>query len=327
MSKKLLTYVGALTTGVVAAVVAVHTVTKYLVKFALDREPTSPQNMQKVTALMAGDKKGDPQIAEVVQAAEKLCQAPCETVEIESHDGLIMVGHWYPCPHAKRILIAMHGWRSSWCNDFGLIADFWHDNQCSVLFAEQRGQGNSDGEYMGFGLMERHDCQRWAHWAAARGENLPIYLCGVSMGASTVLMSASLSMPPDVHGIIADCGFTSPHDIWKHVANHNLHLSYGIVGTIASDLCKKRIQIGTNDYSTIFALKETNIPVLFVHGTADKFVPITMTYDNYEACRAPKHLFVVPGAGHAKSYLRDKEGYQKAVLDFWQTYDNPSVAK
>jgi hypothetical protein len=47
----------------------------------------------------------------------------------------------------------MHGWRSSWSHDFGIIAPFWHDNDCCVLFAEQRGQGLSGGNYMGFGML------------------------------------------------------------------------------------------------------------------------------------------------------------------------------
>jgi fermentation-respiration switch protein FrsA (DUF1100 family) len=100
------------------------------------------------------------------------------------------------------------------------------------------------------------------------------------MGAATVLMASGLPLPENVHGIMADCGFTSPHAIWKHVAEKNLHLSYGIIGKIASDMCRKKINMGPGDYSTTFALANTDIPVIFVHGSDDKFVPIEMTYEN-----------------------------------------------
>ena len=142
------------------------------------------------------------------------------------------------------------------------------------------------------------------------------------MGASTVLMAAGLDLPENVHGIMADCGFTSPHAIFKHVMENNLHLYYrGITAAIANDMCKKRIQIGTKDYSCTEALKESKVPVIFVHGTDDKFVPVEMTYENYKACTAPKRLLIVPGAEHGMSYLVNKEEYVKAVKEFWRDFD------
>ena len=75
----------------------------------------------------------------------------------------------------------MHGWRSSWSGDFGGVSDFWHENGCSVLYAEQRGQGSSGGAYMGFGMMERYDCLDWANAAVEKfGPETEILLLGVS---------------------------------------------------------------------------------------------------------------------------------------------------
>ena len=86
-------------------------------------------------------------------------------------------------------------------------------------------------------------------------------------------------------------------------------------------MCKKRIQIGTKDYSCTEALKESKVPVIFVHGTDDKFVPVEMTYENYKACTAQKRLLIVPGAEHRMSYLVNKEEYIKAVKEFWRDFD------
>ena len=64
------------------------------------------------------------------------------------------------------------------------MSDFWEANDCSVLYAEQRGQNNSGGDYMGYGLTERYDVLNWINWVTERcGSKLPIYLAGVSMGA------------------------------------------------------------------------------------------------------------------------------------------------
>ena len=87
--------------------------------------------------------------------------------------------------------------------NYDLLQRVAQDNHCNVLYAEQRGQGNSGGEYMGFGLMERHDCLDWVNWVQEHNpQKLPIYLCGISMGASTVLMAGGLELPADVKGII-----------------------------------------------------------------------------------------------------------------------------
>ena len=181
---------------------------------------------------------------------------------------------------------------------------------------------NSGGDYMGFDMIERHDCLEWVKWVNERcGTDAPIYLAGVSMGASTVLMASELDLPDNVHGIIADCGFTSPDDIWKHVVEHNLHLSYGIRSAVANDICKKKIQMGAKEHSTVEALQKSKVPVLFIHGTDDNFVPVEMIYENYKACAAPKRIFVVPGADHGMSYVVDEKGYQAALQDFWNTVD------
>ena len=58
-----------------------------------------------------------------------------------------------------------------------------------------------------------------------------------------------------------------------------------------------------------------------IHGADDHFVPLKMTYENYNACASPKKLFLVPGADHGMSYFVDKEGYEMMVKDFWQQFD------
>lgn len=305
--------------GAAISALALYATTKQMLCIALDRKkPKTMGKAPKVSGITI-----PPEIAEeITVTAEKLRNNEFETVEITSHDGVRLVGHWHRCGNSKRVIIAMHGWRSNWDRDFGAVADFWFNNNCDVLFAEQRAQNNSGGEYMGFGMLERHDCPDWIDWVNQQtGEQLPIYLSGLSMGASTVLMATELDLAENVCGVIADCGFTSPHDIWKHVAENNLHMSYGLREKIADSMCQKKIHMGTKDCSAPEALKRSKVPVLFIHGTDDHFVPVEMTYENYKACNSPKRLFVVPGAEHGMSYRTDREGYEEAVRKFWTDFD------
>ena len=306
---------GILAAGVSAASLMT---TKYMVDIALSREKpkVASRLLKNQLQRFAG---GERFLQQLEQQGQVLLHTPHKTVSISARDGEQLVGHWFGHKDAKRVIVAMHGWRSSWNRDFGIIAPFWRENGCSVLYPEQRGQGSSGGQYMGFGMMERYDCLEWVRWVNRRcGEEMPVYLAGVSMGASTVLMASELDLPGNVRGILADCGFTSADDIWRHVARNNLHISYNLRGSIADSLCKKRIHMGAKDCSTTQALKNCRLPVLFAHGTEDHFVPVEMTYRNYGACSAPKRLLIVPGADHGMSFLVDKPRVKKEIDDLFK---------
>lgn len=312
--------VSGIAAGAVSAAAAVsHKVTKGLVSLALDRKKLDLGD--QAAARISGTDYQSPFYMQRMEAAKRLREKEHQTVQLTASDGLLLTGHWFSSEEAKRTIVAMHGWRSSWYEDFGLIADFWLSQGCNVLFAEQRGQGSSGGAYMGFGLLERHDCAAWASWAAGRCE-LPVYLSGISMGASTVLMASALDLPDQVHGIMADCGFTSPHGIWEHVVKDNLRLSYSGPRKKAIDaLCRQKLSGESAHYSCEDALRESSIPVLFIHGSADRFVPVEMTYQNYQACSGEKRLLIIPGAGHGESYFTEPKRYEEAVLEFWHDFD------
>lgn len=298
-----------------------HLLSKKMMKIAMDR--VEPQDRNKGKERLAGSPELI-KITEMVEAAAlQLENSGCEQVQISAHDGVSLVGHWHPCENPERIVVAMHGWRSSWSQDFGLIADFWHDNNCAVLYAEQRGQNNSGGDHMSFGLLERYDCLDWVNWVNERmGTKLPVYLAGVSMGATSVLMASELELPDNVCGIAADSAFTSPHAIWKHVSENNLHIPYSLHKAGADRMCRERIQVEADAASTIEALKYCKVPVFFAHGTDDHFVPVEMTYENYKACASEKRLLIVPGADHCMSYIAERETYERTAKEFWETCEH-----
>ena len=302
------------------AVVFSREITRYMVKLALDRE--EPGKGLKMARRIEKEADRDPLYRQALEDGQVLAALPHEEVEIVANDGEVLIGHWFPVEHPKRIILAMHGWRSAWYRDFGGIAPFFVEQDCSVLYAEQRGQNASSGDYMGFGMLERYDCMDWLKWLEeTQGCALPVYLAGVSMGAATVLMTAGLELPDNVRGVMADCGFTSPDAIWRHVAKNNLHMSYGIRAGVLDSMCRKKIHLKTGDYSTLQAMKNCKIPVLFAHGTKDHFVPVEMTYENYEACKAPKRLLIVPGADHGMCHYMEKERYEAMLQEFWETFD------
>ena len=320
--KRLLTVAGAAAAGYAAVRLVSFVTAKNLVDLAMDRNPPAAGELERIKSRFdVPDGQGE-LWERLARARNELETAPHETVEIHGPDGEKLVGHWFPCEDSKRVIVAMHGWRSSWASDFGVISGFWRGDGCSVLYAEQRGQNGSGGDYMGFGITERYDCLEWVKWVNGRcGADTPVYLAGVSMGATTVLLAAGSELPGNVRGVIADCGFTSAGEIWKHVVEKNLRLAYGPIGALANEICRRKINVGADECSTLDAMKACRVPVLFIHGEADRLVPVEMTLANYEACSAPKRLLTVPGADHGTSYVVDEDGYKAVMREFWAEYD------
>lgn len=307
----------SITAAFVLIVVTAHVlITRYLFRAALEREEPPSARFVRMR-IMNGAPLRDA-VAALSLGAKALEEREHTVVSIKAHDNEELIGHYYTKKGAKRIVIAVHGWRSSWSRDFGIISGFFDSLDCNVLYVEQRGQNASGGQYMTFGQHERYDCRGWVKWVnkTVNAQGLPIYLAGVSMGASTVLMASGQKLPENVKGIISDCAFTSPHDIWAYVIKEKMRLTYRIRSVMVNDMLKKKAKIYT-EYSTIDAMRDNRVPVLFIHGTDDKLVPVEMTYKNYIACAAKKELLVVPGADHGVSCYVDPERYVGALSSFF----------
>lgn len=246
-----------------------------------------------------------------------LAQNP-EEIEIEGYHETTLKGHFLRAQEEQRIIIAFHGWHGSWKSDFALCAKKFLEQGCSILLVEQRAHGKSGGKHIGFGILERYDCKAWAQYIAERfGKEKPAYLYGVSMGASTVLMASGLRLPENIKGIIADCGFTTPYQMVVRFAHKILKRGEYPDVPMVNKLCHVMAGYDFKEYSTLEAMKVCKLPVLFIHGTKDYFVPYYMTLENFHQCRARKELFLVEGAGHCRSFYTAPEEYMQKIQQFF----------
>lgn len=241
-----------------------------------------------------------------------------ELVSITSNDGLRLMGHLIRARDPKRTVLCVHGFRGQGICDFGAVSSFYYEQGCNLLIIDQRSHGDSEGKYITFGIKERHDVVKWISFLNEKlGDKLPIILDGVSMGAATVLMVSGLELPSNVKGIIADCGYTSPREIFAHVAKEYYHLPEFPLISIFGLLCRVVAGFDMNETNSKEALEKNTRPVLFVHGESDRFVPSYMSRDNYEACKAECYIETVPGAGHGQSYLVQMEHCQEKIKEFF----------
>ena len=249
-------------------------------------------------------------------------QKDFQDIELNSQDGLKLHGYYLAAeePALKTVILA-HGY-SSEGKDMVSYARFFHDDLgYNVLIPDNRGHGKSEGNFIGFGWIDRKDYLQWIDYAVDMvGEEAEIVLMGVSMGGATVLMTSGEELPQNVKAVISDCAYTSVKEELAYQLKRMYHLpSFPIVqGTSA--LTKIRAGYFFGEASAVEQVKKSVTPTLFIHGDADTFVPFEMVNELYEACNSEKELFVAEGAIHGTAYRDDKEGYEKTVIGFLNKY-------
>lgn len=247
---------------------------------------------------------------------------PHEDVSITSFDGLTLRGKFYEYAPGAPIELMIHGWRGTAERDLCGGVQRCFSIGRSVLLIDQRAAGSSEGNVISFGINEHRDCLAWVDFLCGRFGDRPIILTGISMGASTVMIAAGEELPDNVVGVIADCGFSSARDIIRKVIRDMKlppALGYPFVKLGAHLFGGFRLE----EKSAVEAMRRCRIPVFFIHGTGDRFVPYEMSRQCYEACAAPKFLFTVPDAGHGLGYLKDQEGYVRELIRFSQANGIP----
>ena len=256
--------------------------------------------------------------SQIVAADKWLKDEGCFDVFIDAIDGIRLHGLWVSAEHAKGTVILFHGYRSTYLVDSSMALEFFHSAGYNLLIPDQRAHGKSGGKYITFGVKESEDVLQWIGFHNRTFGNKPIILSGLSMGASTVLYVADRDLPPNVKGIIADCGFTSPKAILCDVYRKVIHLP-PVLSMWAVELFTRFFAgFSISQKDTTKVLANSKVPVLMIHGRSDTFVPCKMTEEGFNACTSNKKLLIVDGADHGVSFIHDREGYTKAVVSFLQ---------
>lgn len=305
--------------GILLAIAAAYVLAVFEFLFVPSFSRKSPSEKDNLAHF-----KTEENVAVYEDAKTLIAKINPEKLQIMSDDGLKLVAYNLPAEKSKGTFILMHGYHSLPIREFARLFTFYNSLGYNVIMPFQRSHGESEGKYITFGIKERYDLQKWILKAnEIYGAEKPVFLEGISMGCATVLMSLGLELPPNVRGAIADCGFTSPYEIiWKVLTKDKKIPTASLVIKIGNFLTKHVAGFDMNEYSTIDALRENNIPVLFIHGANDDFVPVEMTIANFEVCTAEKSLFLVENCPHAIACFVSPEKYNGKVVKFLEKHSN-----
>lgn len=259
----------------------------------------------------------EPHYDDMIAWMKEIRAMPHEHITIKSHDGLTLSGDYYEYAPGAPIELLFHGYQGSGERDLSAGVERCFALGRSAVIIDQRSHGKSEGRTTTFGVKERFDCIAWINYITERfGKDTKIIITGVSMGAATVMMAAGENLPDNVVCVLADCGYSSARAIIKKVIAEmglpaNLLYPFVRLGAFVFG------HFNLEETSPIEAVKKAKIPIIFIHGDTDAFVPHSMSKELYEACASKYKRFVTsPGAGHGLAYPLNKELYINALREF-----------
>ena len=138
--------------------------------------------------------------------------------------------------------------------------------------------------------------------------------------SSTAMDSGGEASQMSVVAAVEDCGYTS---VWDMIAAQAkvLHVPTFPVLNLTNFIAKNVAGYTLKEASSVNQLAHCKIPMLFIHGEDDAFVPVAMLDEVYAAAECEKRRLKVPGASHALSAQVAPELYWGEVGEFLSARD------
>lgn len=220
---------------------------------------------------------------------------------------------------SSRWVIIVHGYGEEKINMLNYACQYAKQGY-RVLLPDLRSHGESEGKFIGMGWEDRLDLLHWIFVILKQDNNAVIALHGHSMGGATVLMAAGELLPKQVKAVVSDCAYTSAMQMFEKQLREWFGLSpFPILSFANAMLC---LSGGYNlrKASVLEKVKKSTVPILFIHGDRDSFVPTQMVYQLYKAASCEKELLVMKGAAHTESQYANPEKYYQKIYSFLEKH-------
>lgn len=270
----------------------------FFMKTAFDNFPTRSKNNDYNSYLIK------PQFD--VKRYEKLKKK--EITLISKIDGIQLKGTLiFPQKHSSKTIIFSHGITDSrWFILRNGRIDSLLNRGFNILTFDQRAHGASEGDVPTYGYLEKYDLDQWVDTVANTFKSGTIGVEGVSMGAATAILHAGEINPKkdSLHKVafyIFDCPYSNLEEQLAHRLNRDYHLPNMALTTSLNIVNRPLKGFDIKDISPINAAPKIDVPVMFIHGMADDYVPTYMSTDMYNMVKSTKMLVLVPQRKHAEA--------------------------
>jgi alpha-beta hydrolase superfamily lysophospholipase len=184
-----------------------------------------------------------------------------------------------------------------------------------VLLFDLRNHGESGQAHTTLGINESRDICAASQFVKMKAPGRAQVLWGVSMGASSALIAAKQC--PGFAAAISDSSFLS----FRETVAHHLGLYFRLPAfpianlIVATTAFRMGLDPDAGDIEQ--TVKQLDIPILFIAGSADKRMPTELANRLLNAAKHPgKKLVVVPNARHGEAFKTDKDMYLNSVYEF-----------
>lgn len=244
-----------------------------------------------------------------------------EDITLKSFDGLNLTSTLIMNENpTKKFIVLVHGVSICYVGSLKYF-DIFYKNGFNVLIVNQRRHGKSEGKYSTYGFYEKYDVNMWIEYLKSRfGNDIILGLHGESMGAGTVMETIPLN--DSIKFVIEDCGYSNFHELIGFQITHAYKnrlvrkiLRPSLI--FANFFMKTKAKFSMKKIVPIDIVSSTSLPMMFVHGKEDYFVPWYMAVDLYKAkTKGYKELYLVEGAKHAEALEVNKILYEKKIMTF-----------
>ena len=233
--------------------------------------------------------------------------------EVEGDGGYILHAELLRNPEpTTKYMILTHGYSDNRMGSLKYVA-MYHRLGFNCLIYDLRGHGDNEEHIVTYGVLEAADLRCLIKDTRERYPDLTVLgLHGESLGAATSI--TCMKYKPEVDFVVADCGFADIENVLRNVS------PFGPLSTFSVRLTglgiKMRYHYALNEMRPIDALDENEIPILFIHGEDDDFIPPENARRMYGQTKGVRELHMIPGAAHAESILKEPERYEEYVKEF-----------
>ncbi|EHK2357109.1 alpha/beta hydrolase [Clostridium perfringens] len=244
-----------------------------------------------------------------------------EDITLKSFDGLNLTSTLIMNENpTNKFIVLVHGVSICYVGSLKYF-DIFYKNGFNVLIVNQRRHGKSEGKYSTYGFYEKYDVNMWIEYLKSRfGNDIILGLHGESMGAGTVMETIPLN--DSIKFVIEDCGYSNFHELIGFQITHAYKnrlvrkiLRPSLI--FANFFMKTKAKFSMKKIVPIDIVSSTSLPMMFIHGKEDYFVPWYMAVDLYKAkTKGYKELYLVEGAKHAEALEVNKILYEKKIMTF-----------
>lgn len=255
---------------------------------------------------------------EVIQTNETFWQTK-QTWRLATADGLRLQAAFFD-GGSHNWVVCFHSYRSDGARDMARIAEHYYQAGYNVLVPDLRAHGESQGEIIGLGWLDRLDVIAWVQKIVEHDADAKIILQGESIGAAAILMASGEKLPSNVKLLISDSSYTSVYSEFHWMLRKLTKYPINRFMKLANKYAKKKLGYSLRHASVTRQLGSNHLPVLFLHGRKDQFIPVKETATLMEATAGEKQLKIFDGADHLQAKVMNTDEYWQTISDFIKKY-------